>query len=190
MPTTITSSISPAVVLVVIIAIVTITIVAVPIAVNISARWQWRWQWEGQGQGNSAVFCCKALPGCIILIAVVDAPLSALALFLLLSLLPFPLPLLFPLPPLLRCCCFFRCHFELIDVCAPPNYCCRSCLCRRNCHYCSHCCRCHCCHHRCIAVVALAFVLCHPLVLLLCRLVVACCFASVAGIFVARSSFG
>jgi hypothetical protein len=41
-----------------------------------------------------------------------------------------------------------------------------------------------------IAVVALAFVLRGPLVLLLLRLVVACCFASVAGIFAARPSFG
>ncbi len=43
-----------------------------------------------------------------------------------------------------------------------------------------------------IAVVALAFVLRHPLVLLPRRLVVACCFTSVAGtgIFAARPSFG
>jgi hypothetical protein len=41
-----------------------------------------------------------------------------------------------------------------------------------------------------IAVVALAFMLRHPLVLFLRRLVVACYFASVAGIFAARPSFG
>jgi hypothetical protein len=41
-----------------------------------------------------------------------------------------------------------------------------------------------------VAVVVLAFVLHHPLVLLLHRLVVACCFASVAGIFAACPSFG
>jgi hypothetical protein len=40
------------------------------------------------------------------------------------------------------------------------------------------------------AVIALAFMLRHPLVLSLRRLVVACCFASVAGIFAARPSFG
>ncbi len=41
-----------------------------------------------------------------------------------------------------------------------------------------------------VAVIVLAFVLCHPLVLLLRQLVVACCFASVAGIFAARPSYG
>ncbi len=41
-----------------------------------------------------------------------------------------------------------------------------------------------------VAVVVLAFVLHHPLVLLSRWLVVACCFASVAGIFAARPSFG
>ncbi len=41
-----------------------------------------------------------------------------------------------------------------------------------------------------VAVVALAFVLRRPLILLASRLVVACCFASVAGIFAARPSFG
>jgi hypothetical protein len=40
-----------------------------------------------------------------------------------------------------------------------------------------------------VAAVALAFVLRRPLVLLSRRLVVACCFASVAGIFAARPSF-
>jgi hypothetical protein len=41
-----------------------------------------------------------------------------------------------------------------------------------------------------VAVVALAFVLCHPLPFLPHRLVVACCFASIAGIFAAHPSFG
>jgi hypothetical protein len=41
-----------------------------------------------------------------------------------------------------------------------------------------------------IAVIALAFVLRHPLVLSLRRLVIACCFASVAGIFTAHPTFG
>jgi hypothetical protein len=41
-----------------------------------------------------------------------------------------------------------------------------------------------------IAVVVLAFVLRRPLVLLSRRLVVACCFAFVAGIFAAHPSFG
>ncbi len=41
-----------------------------------------------------------------------------------------------------------------------------------------------------IVVVTLAFVLRRPLVLLLLRLVVAFCFASVAGIFSVRPSFG
>ncbi len=41
-----------------------------------------------------------------------------------------------------------------------------------------------------VAVVVLAFVLRHPLVLLLRWLVVACCFDFVAGIFVACPSFG
>jgi hypothetical protein len=41
-----------------------------------------------------------------------------------------------------------------------------------------------------VAVVVLAFVLRRPLVLSLHRLVVACCFASVAGIFAVHSSFG
>ncbi len=41
-----------------------------------------------------------------------------------------------------------------------------------------------------VAVVALAFVLRRPLVLLLRWLVVACCFASVAGIFAACPFFG
>jgi hypothetical protein len=41
-----------------------------------------------------------------------------------------------------------------------------------------------------IAVIVLAFMLRRPLVLLSHRLVVACCFASVAGIFAARPSFG
>ncbi len=41
-----------------------------------------------------------------------------------------------------------------------------------------------------IAVVALAFVLHHPLILSSRRLVVACCFTSVTGIFAAHSSFG
>jgi hypothetical protein len=41
-----------------------------------------------------------------------------------------------------------------------------------------------------VAVVVLVFVLHCPLVLLLRRLVVACCFASVAGIFAARPYFG
>jgi hypothetical protein len=41
-----------------------------------------------------------------------------------------------------------------------------------------------------VAVIALAFVLPCPLVLLSLWLVVACCFASVAGIFAARPSFG
>ncbi len=41
-----------------------------------------------------------------------------------------------------------------------------------------------------IAVIALAFMLHHPLVLLLRRLVVSCCFPSVAGIFATRPSFG
>ncbi len=41
-----------------------------------------------------------------------------------------------------------------------------------------------------IAVVALAFGLRRPLVLLSRRLVVACCFASVAGIIATRPSFG
>jgi hypothetical protein len=38
--------------------------------------------------------------------------------------------------------------------------------------------------------VALAFLLRHPLVLSLHRLVVACCFTSVAGTFAAHPSFG
>jgi hypothetical protein len=41
-----------------------------------------------------------------------------------------------------------------------------------------------------VAVIALEFVLRRPLVLSSCRLVVACCFTSVAGIFTARPSFG
>jgi hypothetical protein len=41
-----------------------------------------------------------------------------------------------------------------------------------------------------LAVIALAFVLRCPLILLLCQLVIACCFASVAGIFTAHPSFG
>jgi hypothetical protein len=41
-----------------------------------------------------------------------------------------------------------------------------------------------------VAVIVLAFVLRRPLVLLSRRLVVACCFASVAGIFAAHPSFG
>jgi hypothetical protein len=41
-----------------------------------------------------------------------------------------------------------------------------------------------------IAVVALVFALCHPLVLLSRWLAVASCFASVAGIFAVRPSFG
>jgi hypothetical protein len=41
-----------------------------------------------------------------------------------------------------------------------------------------------------VAVVALAFVLHRPLILSSHQLVVACCFASVAGIFAARPSFG
>jgi hypothetical protein len=41
-----------------------------------------------------------------------------------------------------------------------------------------------------VAVIVLAFVLCGPPVLLLCQLVFACCFASVAGIFATCSSFG
>jgi hypothetical protein len=41
-----------------------------------------------------------------------------------------------------------------------------------------------------VAVVALAFVLRRPLILLLHRLVVAYCFASVAGIFATGPSFG
>ncbi len=41
-----------------------------------------------------------------------------------------------------------------------------------------------------IAVIALAFMLRCPLVLSSRRLVVACCFASVPGIFVVRPSFG
>ncbi len=41
-----------------------------------------------------------------------------------------------------------------------------------------------------VAVIALVFVLHRPLVLLSCLLVVECCFASVAGINVARPSFG
>jgi hypothetical protein len=41
-----------------------------------------------------------------------------------------------------------------------------------------------------VAVVVLAFVLRHPLVLSSRWLVAACCFASVAGIFAARPSFG
>jgi hypothetical protein len=41
-----------------------------------------------------------------------------------------------------------------------------------------------------IAVIALVFVLRRPLVLLSCQLVVACCFASVNGIFPAHPSFG
>jgi hypothetical protein len=41
-----------------------------------------------------------------------------------------------------------------------------------------------------VAVVALAFVLHCPLILLSHRMVVACCFASVAGIFAAHLSFG
>jgi hypothetical protein len=41
-----------------------------------------------------------------------------------------------------------------------------------------------------VTVVALAFVLCRPLVLSSCRLVVACCFTSVAGIYAVRPSSG
>jgi hypothetical protein len=41
-----------------------------------------------------------------------------------------------------------------------------------------------------VAVVALAFVLCHPPILSTRQLVVACCFASVTGIFVTHPSFG
>ena len=41
-----------------------------------------------------------------------------------------------------------------------------------------------------VAVIALAFVLRRPLVISLRRLVVACCFASVPGIFAMRPSFG
>jgi hypothetical protein len=46
--------------------------------------------------------------------AVVDALLLALAPLLLLSPLPFSLPLLFLSPPLLQHHRFFRCHFELL----------------------------------------------------------------------------
>jgi hypothetical protein len=78
---------------------------------------------------------------------------------------PFSSPLLFPLPPLP----YFCCRFKLIVVCAPHHHCFRLCLCRCHCHRCCHC-RCfHCCYHchqhRCIAVVALAFVLHYPFVL-------------------------
>jgi hypothetical protein len=113
-------SISPAVALVVNVPAVTVAIVIVSIAANISAQRQRRWRQEGEGQGNSAFFCREALPGCIVVLAVVDASLSALAPFLSLSPLPFPLPLLFPSPPLLHRSCFFRCHLELIVVCALP----------------------------------------------------------------------
>jgi hypothetical protein len=41
-----------------------------------------------------------------------------------------------------------------------------------------------------VAVVVLVFVLRHPLILSLRRLVVACCFASVAGIFARYPTFG
>jgi hypothetical protein len=41
-----------------------------------------------------------------------------------------------------------------------------------------------------IAVIVLGFVLPRPLVLSLRQLVIACCFASVTGIFAARPSFG
>ncbi len=41
-----------------------------------------------------------------------------------------------------------------------------------------------------VAVIVLAFVLRHPLVLSLHRLVVACCFASATGIFAMHPSFG
>jgi hypothetical protein len=104
----ITSSISPAIVLAVIVAAFTVAGVVVPIAANISAWRQQPWRWEGEGQGNSAVFCREALPRCIIIIAVVDALLLALELFLLLSPSPFLLPLLFLLPPPLHRNCFFR----------------------------------------------------------------------------------
>jgi hypothetical protein len=120
----------------------------------------WR---EGGGQGNSAVFHCKALPGCALLSAVVDAPLSALASFLLLSPSPYPLPLLFPLllllpPP-------FLLIPILVDfcLCSLPLLLCH-CLC--HCHSCCHhyccCCHFHCCHHCChrpVDVIALAVML-------------------------------
>jgi hypothetical protein len=41
-----------------------------------------------------------------------------------------------------------------------------------------------------VAVIALAFMFPRPLILSSRRLVVACCFASVAGIFAMRPSFG
>jgi hypothetical protein len=190
----ITPSISPAVVLIVVIAAVTVTIVVVPITANISARQLRRWQREGEGRSHSAVFCHEALPGCVVLVAVVEAPLLALASFLLLSPLPF-LPLLLILsPPPLRCLCFFRCRFELIVVCVPHNLFCRCCLHHRCCHRRHYCCPCHCCHNCCHcynAVVALAFVLRRHLILfLLHQLVVACCFASITGIFAPHPSFG
>jgi hypothetical protein len=130
-------------------------------AANISARQQRWWRRKGEGQGDSAVFCHEAFPGCIIVVAVVDVPMSALASFSLPSPLPFPSPLLFPLPPSLQRRRFFCCRFEAIVVCAPHNHCCRRCLCRHHCHRCHCCCCCHCCHHRphrSLTVIVLAFV--------------------------------
>ncbi len=134
---------------------------------------------------------CQALPRCIVLIAVVDDQLSASAvLFLLLSPLPFLLPLLFPLPPpplflllpLLVDCCLCPPPSLLPPLSLPPPlppfFCCPCCRC------------CHHRRHRCIAVIALAFVLHSPLVLSLRWLVVASFFASVAGIFATYLSFG
>ncbi len=105
---------------------------------------------------------CRLLPGCIVVVAVVDAPLLAPVPFLLLSPKPFLLPLLFPWPPPLHRRRFFCCCFELIVVCAPRNCCCCHCLCRHHCNHCHCCCCCCCCHHcrHCrIAVIALAFML-------------------------------
>jgi hypothetical protein len=56
-------------------------VVGIPIAANISTHRQQRWQRQGGGQGNSAVFHHKAVSGCVVIVAVVDASLLALALF-------------------------------------------------------------------------------------------------------------
>jgi hypothetical protein len=92
-------SISPAVVLVINVAAAIVAIVVVPIAANISAWWQRQWWQEGEGQGDSVVFCREALPRCIVIVAVVDAPLLASLPFSSLSPSPFLLPLLFLSPP-------------------------------------------------------------------------------------------
>ncbi len=90
------------------------------------------------------------------------------------------------------CRCFFRYRFHLIVFCAPHHCCCCRCLCRRHCHCCCcqcYCCCCHHCHHYPVAVIAVAFMLRCPLILVSGRLAIACFFSSVVGIFTTCPSF-